>query len=220
VLGGVLTAVLTAALRRRCSVPARRSSRTLTGLYAPLPYCETSFSSTVCALRVGGRGVCSPRARLRRVAARAGSRCAGRGVQASAAAASGEWRFHYRLAVVVLVQRTGWNERGAAVLVPVLVLLVPTARHNRVASGRLVPVSVNGGINFFIGNNPDYDTTVGIRPGLRWEELTERFGSMDDPVAWQKNFYRASFDWMRRDPGAACALIRKSILAEPPDRTD
>jgi tetratricopeptide (TPR) repeat protein len=103
--------------------------------------------------------------------------------------------------------------RIACIVAPVLLLLVPTLRHNRVATGQLVPISVNGGINFYIGNNPDYDTTVAIRPGLRWEELTQRFDATDDPVRWQRNYYRAAFDWMRQHPGDAARLwIEKAVL--------
>jgi hypothetical protein len=102
--------------------------------------------------------------------------------------------------------------RLAALCIPVLLALVPTLRHNHAASGRVVPISVNGGINFYIGNNPDYDTTVAIRPGLRWEQLTARFGSMNDPVRWQRNFYRASFEYVRQHPVAYLRLLCKKLL--------
>ncbi len=101
----------------------------------------------------------------------------------------------------------------AAVLfvVPIVLCLAPTTRHNRVASGELVPISVNGGINFFIGNNLDYDETVAIRPGLKWEALTKRFGNTDNPVAWQRGFYRASFESMREHPWAHAGLFLKKL---------
>jgi tetratricopeptide (TPR) repeat protein len=100
---------------------------------------------------------------------------------------------------------------AALFLVPVLLLLAPTTRHNRVVSGRAVPISVNGGINFYIGNNLDYDETVAIRPGLRWEALTKRFGNLDDPVAWQRGFYQASFASMREHPLAHVGLFLKKL---------
>lgn len=100
---------------------------------------------------------------------------------------------------------------AALFLVPVLLLLAPTTRHNRVVSGRTVPISVNGGINFYIGNNLDYDETVAIRPGLKWEALTKRFGNVDDPVAWQRGFYQASFASMREHPLAHVGLFFKKL---------
>jgi tetratricopeptide (TPR) repeat protein len=120
------------------------------------------------------------------------------------------------LCVWLLLRRTApWLESARRVvflLVPVALLLIPTLGHNRKASGRLVPISVNGGINFYIGNNPDYDTTVAIRPGLAWEELTKRFGSLDDPVVWQRRFYAAAFEWMRHEPVAAARLQLKKLM--------
>lgn len=101
----------------------------------------------------------------------------------------------------------------AAVLfvVPIILCLAPTTRHNRLASGALVPISVNGGINFYIGNNLDYDESVAIRPGLKWEALTKRFGNTDDPVAWQRGYYRASFESMREEPAAHLRLFLKKL---------
>ena len=97
-------------------------------------------------------------------------------------------------------------------LAPVLLLLIPTLRHNRQGSGEIIPVSVNGGINFYIGNNPDYDDTVAIRPGLRWEALTRQFGDNDKPVQWQRNYYRASWDWIRSEPADYVALQAKKFV--------
>jgi Tfp pilus assembly protein PilF len=57
-----------------------------------------------------------------------------------------------------------------AALVPIL----PVTARNYEKEPDLVPVSWNGGINFWIGNNPDYPETVGIRPGIRWNELINR----------------------------------------------
>jgi Tfp pilus assembly protein PilF/4-amino-4-deoxy-L-arabinose transferase-like glycosyltransferase len=42
---------------------------------------------------------------------------------------------------------------------------------NYIVGNDFVPVSSNAGINFYIGNSPDYDHTVGLRPGLKWERL-------------------------------------------------
>src|SRR5262249_5548549 len=39
--------------------------------------------------------------------------------------------------------------------------------------GEFVPISSNAGINLYIGNNPKYDRTVGIRPDRVWIEFTK-----------------------------------------------
>jgi hypothetical protein len=45
-----------------------------------------------------------------------------------------------------------------------------------------VIVSYNGGINFWIGNNPDSERTVAIRPGRSWDALDKelRLAGADD----------------------------------------
>ena len=115
----------------------------------------------------------------------------------------------------MILQPHRWTLRlrhAALLIAPVLLLLIPTLRHNRLGSGEIVPVSVNGGINFYIGNNPDYDSTVGIRPGMQWEALTARFGSQQEPVQWQRNFYRESSQWMRSHPADYAALLWKKCV--------
>lgn len=52
------------------------------------------------------------------------------------------------------------------VLLPVL----PVFLHN-ILHGEWVLISTNGGINFFIGNNPDWQQTVAGRPGYPWEKI-------------------------------------------------
>lgn len=115
----------------------------------------------------------------------------------------------------IALRTATWTERflrSVLFVAPVLFLLLPTARHNRLASGHLIPISVNGGINFYIGNNLDYDDTVSIRPGLRWEELTKRFGHMDDPYRWERGFYEAAWRSMQQRPWAHLALFGKKAL--------
>jgi 4-amino-4-deoxy-L-arabinose transferase-like glycosyltransferase len=222
--GGVLAAVLVAALAARAfGAAAGLVAGLLAGLYAPFAYYENQLliepaatTASVMAVYAACRGP-----GLGRIAAMAGGVIAldvAAGVLAglSLQLRPANLAFVVGLFVVVALAGADWGarlRRLVCVAVPVLLLLVPTARHNRLASGRLVPVSVNGGINFYIGNNPDYDATVAIRPGLRWEELTQRFGSMDDPVRWQQNFYRAAFDWIRAHPGDWLRLLaRKTVL--------
>jgi predicted membrane-bound mannosyltransferase len=55
-----------------------------------------------------------------------------------------------------------------------LLILSLTTVRNLVVGEDFVIVSSNTGINFFIGNNPDYQKTTTIRPGMEWEELIQR----------------------------------------------
>jgi hypothetical protein len=99
----------------------------------------------------------------------------------------------------------------AATLVPV----VTVTAINLGASGQPVLVSWNGGVNFWIGNNPDYDRTVAIRPGRSWLALTAEPGragvrSESGASGW---FFRRSLRWIGEHPGAWVALmVRKAEL--------
>jgi tetratricopeptide (TPR) repeat protein len=66
-----------------------------------------------------------------------------------------------------------WRRPALLALGCVVVVASVTVR-NRVVGGEWVLISHNGGINFYIGNNPDYDRTVAMRPGYEWAMLVER----------------------------------------------
>ena len=69
--------------------------------------------------------------------------------------------------------------RLSLVVVGFLAVSAPAAHWSRTASGRLSILPGSGGINLFIGNNPDAARTISILPGWEWEQLTrrpERFG--------------------------------------------
>jgi tetratricopeptide (TPR) repeat protein len=109
-----------------------------------------------------------------------------------------------RRALAVLLLATGI----AAIVLPVTV-------RNRVVGGDWVAVSYNGGINFYIGNNPDYDRTVASRPGYRWEELTglaDRAGAAR-PAERSRFYYGRALRFIAEEPLAWAALtLRKMYL--------
>lgn len=94
---------------------------------------------------------------------------------------------------------------GAAFLAP---LITNTIENHRV-SGELIPISYNGGINFWIGNNPDYAATVAIRPGREWQALTAEplRAGVTGFRAQSDYFVRKSLDWAGSSPGAALSLV-------------
>ena len=59
----------------------------------------------------------------------------------------------------------------AVFLVGMAISIGPVAMHNHIIGGDSVLISYNGGINFYIGNNADYERTVAIGPGWEWDEL-------------------------------------------------
>jgi tetratricopeptide (TPR) repeat protein len=68
--------------------------------------------------------------------------------------------------LAVFARRRAW-----AVLLGTALAIAPVTLRNLDRGGELIPISWNGGINLFIGNNPRYDQTVAIRPDLHWKEF-------------------------------------------------
>ncbi len=71
-----------------------------------------------------------------------------------------------------------WRLEGfrRALLVATLavVVIAPVTIRNWQREPDLVAISYNGGVNLWIGNNPDYPRTVAIRPGIEWGHLVEQ----------------------------------------------
>lgn len=68
---------------------------------------------------------------------------------------------------------------GALFAVGVVVPIAPVTIHNYLADGDLVLVAANGGVNFFIGNNPHSDGITAVVPGTR----ADRRGAAEDQVS-------------------------------------
>lgn len=78
----------------------------------------------------------------------------------------------------------------------------------------LILISSNSGINFYIGNNPDYEQTVAIRPGYRWMELgLEPFQHhILTAGAGSAYFFRKSVRWIASCPWEYVSLLIKKTL--------
>lgn len=104
-------------------------------------------------------------------------------------------------------RRALWCLLGAALAI------APATLHNWVKGHELIPISWNGGVNLFIGNNPRYDEVVAVRPDAQWKDLTA------EPVRhgiWSKAgasdyFVRKVTDWGRRDPGGFVLLQLRKV---------
>jgi tetratricopeptide (TPR) repeat protein len=132
-------------------------------------------------------------------------------------------------AVSVLRPRLmGWNGRRAAILLAVGLCLPPlfTLVRNWTASGEPVPIAVNGGINFFIGNNPASDGTFRIpsdsglvdrAEGLFISAREVAEGSAGRPLsaaAVDRYWWTRGFDYWLADAGRAFGLtLGKAVLA-------
>jgi len=128
-------------------------------------------------------------------------------------------------AVAALLLIAAGRRRAAAIFVGGMALaLAPVTIRNVVVAGEWSPVaSSHGGLNFYIGNNPDADGTYrpvpGIAPNIRGQQdearrFAERAtGRALDDAAVSSYFYGLSRTWMRDRPAAAATLfVRKLSL--------
>ncbi len=113
----------------------------------------------------------------------------------------------------------GLRRRAANVCVVCLgfaVIAGPASVFFRATTGHLGLVPPSGGINLFIGNNPDADTTILIRPGLAWANLVaepQRQGFAPNPWSGDRYFRGRVLDYVRSAPGAFLAGIGEKVLA-------
>jgi len=83
------------------------------------------------------------------------------------------------------------------------------AARNWAVSGEFIPLSWNGGVNFYLGNHPDYDRLVGIRPGPEWEALMAQPMAAGQVGYAERSayFYRQAGAWIASAPGDFVRLL-------------
>jgi 4-amino-4-deoxy-L-arabinose transferase-like glycosyltransferase len=95
--------------------------------------------------------------------------------------------------------------RGAVVLAGALAVITPVAIFNLSRTGHAGILPPSGGINLYIGNNPDFHRTVTLRPGWEWRKLRSRpqeHGWGADMWSGQGFFLREVGRYARRQPGS------------------
>lgn len=60
---------------------------------------------------------------------------------------------------------------AALIALGVLICVLPVTVHNIRASKQFVLISTNAGVNLFVGNNPNMESTIAVRPGLDWDRI-------------------------------------------------
>jgi tetratricopeptide (TPR) repeat protein len=109
-------------------------------------------------------------------------------------------------------------ERALLVFAGVLVLVLPVTIRNRVISGEWVPLASQGGINLWIGNNPEADGISARLPGFSsWRNedvdaaLAREHGHRLGPGEQDRYFRRKAFDFIRKNPGDAVSLFARKL---------
>jgi Tfp pilus assembly protein PilF len=93
--------------------------------------------------------------------------------------------------------------RLTVVLLGFLVIAVPVGLKNLRLTGHFGILPSSGGLNLYIGNNPDYTQTMVARPGWPWQEivdLPERNGVSGNMWAQQKFFLRKVKNYIVTEP--------------------
>ena len=73
------------------------------------------------------------------------------------------------LVVLLVAEKAAWAV--ATFLFGALLAIAPVTLRNYVIGGDVVPISYNGGVNFYLGNNANTSQTLALRPGWEWEEV-------------------------------------------------
>ena len=100
-----------------------------------------------------------------------------------------------------------WLRKNAAPAVVAFLLgavlaIAPVTLRNYIIGGDFVPISYNGGVNFYLGNNANAAQTLALRPGWEWEELVAmplREG-ITRPSSKSQFFYKQALEYIRDAP--------------------
>jgi tetratricopeptide (TPR) repeat protein len=96
----------------------------------------------------------------------------------------------------------------------VFVAIFPCTLRNLIVGKHLTPISANGGINFYIGNNEAYNKTVYLQPGYAFEDFynePRRIGGVDSLVDRDRYWYHKAFGFMAKHPGQEALLLLKKL---------
>jgi tetratricopeptide (TPR) repeat protein len=109
----------------------------------------------------------------------------------------------------------------AVILLGAALLISPVAIRNWLVAKEFVPISGQGGVNFFIGNNPQSDGTTPLIPGARasWWGITYDAVQMAEEAEGRSlkasevsgYWFKRGLGFMRDDPGAALRLTLRKV---------
>lgn len=112
------------------------------------------------------------------------------------------------------VRQRRWRAPAVFVLASLLPVVPVTLRNVR-ASGEFVVVSANGGINFYMGNNPDMRRTSTLRPGPEWramQNLPVREARLLESSQRDRWFLRRGLRFWAEDPLRALGQTFEKML--------
>ena len=110
-----------------------------------------------------------------------------------------------------------WHRRPSAYrslalfVLPIALVILPITYRNWTIEPDLVFISSNAGVNFYIGNNAEYERTVSLRPGMPWEAMiAEAAHSGHETAAAQSAFFFGkALDYITAQPLNYLGLLCK-----------
>ena len=89
-----------------------------------------------------------------------------------------------------------------------LLVILPWTLRNYVHFQKIIPISNNGGINFWIGNNPRANGNF-VSPFFEGSPFTPLIG---DEVRLDEVAYQFGFEFIRQNPGQALKLLPAKVF--------
>jgi len=95
--------------------------------------------------------------------------------------------------------------------------IIPVTVSNYKKSDDVVPISTQGGMNFYIGNSLHSDRLTGLQPGMEWDKMAfsprEELGPHPKPSEFQSWFIKKAFKDISQSPtGWIGKLVKKLYL--------
>jgi len=108
-------------------------------------------------------------------------------------------------------------------LIGIIITILPVTIHNYYLSGELIPVSTHGGINFYVGNNPQATgafhapESLSATPlELNWEEnkriAEEEIGKELSPNQVSSYWFQKGLDFIRHNPQDFLNLLWRKVV--------
>ena len=90
-----------------------------------------------------------------------------------------------------------------------LLVIAPVTVRNYAIGDDIVLISWNAGVNFFVGNNPDYPATINIRPGQAWLDLIARAqaAGFENGSENSRFFFAEAWRFIRDQPADYARLL-------------
>lgn len=113
-----------------------------------------------------------------------------------------------------------WHRRLSAYrsllffIVPIALVILPVTYRNWTIEPDLVFISSNAGVNFYLGNNADYERTVSLRPGMQWEAMIAEPAHSGHETAAARSafFFGKAFNYIAAQPLDYLGLLGKKVF--------